>query len=90
MGKEKWSRLSPSQKVENLNSRVTIHECDSMETAQRLADYDGRIDYLEDYVHELDNRIDAVFYAVQELVAVLKANKQVTQDQAETVVGLSG
>lgn len=90
MRKERWKTLSPAQKVENLNARSIIHECDAMESSQRIADHEMRLDHLEEYVRELDNRIDSLFYVVQELVAVLKANKQVTQEQVESVVGPTG
>ena len=89
MQKQKWNRLTQNQKMESLNERVTVHECDSMENARDIAMLNQNVESLSEYMRELDNRIDALAICLQELVVILKKNKQLTQDQSEMVVGVN-
>lgn len=86
MKKEKWSRLSQTQKVDILNERVTLLECDAQEAMQNIIALHQRLEQAEDYIREVDNRLDSIALCLQELVNILHKNRQITSEQTDMVI----
>lgn len=89
MKQEQWKALTIAQKTEVLDARTKVHESDILEQRRETQGMLNHLDELTEYVRMLDNRVDALALVIQELVHVLKKNKQITDDDAQHMTNVN-
>lgn len=72
MSKRKPLIMTPRATQESMKMRLGLVEFDTIDNSKRVCALEKRMEDVEDYVREMDNKVDAIGLILQELLNELK------------------